>query len=198
MVSELLLQNVISVSKETIDKLGEIAPIIIIGAIWLFAAIAKAVAAGKKGRQPEPELKPSGKPHQPDFNDFVKIVRERYAAAREQVKRESEEPAVMPRPAPRPYQVPTKPARVEAETVTKLPFIEVTIPAAQPEIEKPSAEQLAPPLAEEHPAELDAAIGAMASHPYLTELAEQYTEPDGLRKAILHYEILGTPLALRE
>jgi hypothetical protein len=55
-------------------------------------------------------------------------------------------------------------------------------------------EQLAPSLAQEHPAEVD----ITSHHPYLTELAEQYTEPDGLRKAILHYEILGTPLALRE
>lgn len=128
----------------------------------------------------------------------MKIVRERYAAAREQVKREAEEPAVMPRPALKPYQVPTQPARVETGTVPKPPLVEVTIPAVQPKVEKPSAEQPAPPLAEEHPAELDAAFGATAPHPYLAELAEQYADPDGLRKAILHYEILGTPLALRE
>jgi hypothetical protein len=195
-VSGLLLQNVIGVSKETIDKLSEIAPIIIIGAIWLFGAIAKSVAAGRKGQQPEPVQKTRAKPHQPDFNDFVKMVRERYSTAREQVKRESEEPAVMPRPAPKPYQVPAQPARVVTGTVPKpkLPLVEVTIPAAQPKIEKPSMEQLAPSLAQEHPAEVD----ITSHHPYLTELAEQYTEPDGLRKAILHYEILGTPLALRE
>jgi hypothetical protein len=193
-----LLQNVIGVSKELIDKLSEIAPIIIIGAIWLFGAIAKAVAAGKKGQQPEPEQKARGKPHQPDFDDLVKIVRERYTAAREQAKWGAEEPAVMPRPTPQPYQVPAQPARVEAETVPKLPFVEVTIPAVTPKVEKPSLEQLAPSLAEEHPAESDAVISTTSPHPYLTELAEQYTEPDGLRKAILHYEILGKPLALRE
>jgi hypothetical protein len=193
-----LLQNVVGASKEIVDKLSEIAPLIIIGAIWLFAAIAKAVAAGRKGRQPEPEQKARAKPHQPDFDDFVKMVRERYSAARGQAKRGAEEPAVMPRQAPKPYQVPAQPARVETGTVPKPPLVEVTIPAAQPEVEKPSAEQLTPPLAEEHPAEPVTAIGAVVPHPYLAELAEQYADPDGLRKAILHYEILGTPLALRE
>ncbi len=193
-----MLQNVIGVSKEIIDKLSEIAPFIIIGAIWLVAAIVKAMAASRKGQQPGPEHKAKAKPRQPDFNDFVKMVRERYAAAREQIKRESEEPAVMQRPAPEPYQIPAQPARVEAETVPKLPLLEVTIPAAQPEIGKPSAEQLTPPLAEEHPVELDAAVGATVPHPYLADLAEQYADPNGLRKAILSYEILGAPLALRE
>jgi hypothetical protein len=180
-VSEPLLQNVVGVSKEIIDKLSEIAPIIIIGAIWLFGAIAKAVAAGKKGQQPEPEQKARGKPHQPDFNDFVKIVKERYSAAREQVKRESEAPA--------------QPASVVVETTPKPPLVEVTIPAAQPKIEKPSTEQLVPSLAGEQPTEM---VHTVEPHPYLADIAEQYSDPDGLRKALLHYEILGTPLALRE
>lgn len=194
-MSEPLLQNVISVSKETIDKLSEIAPFIIIGAIWLFGAIAKAVSAGRKGQQPEPEQKARGKPHQPAFDDFIKMVRERYSTAREQVKRESEEPAVMPRPVPKPYQAPTPPAGMEVANAPKPPLIEVTIPAVTPKVEKPSMEQLAPSLAEERLTDI---VHIVEPHPYLAELAEQYTDPDGLRKAILHYEILGTPLALRE
>jgi hypothetical protein len=191
-----LLQNIVGVSKEIMDKLSEIAPIIIIGAIWLFGAIAKAVAAGrKKGQQPEPEQKTRAKPHQPDFNDFVKIVRERYTAARKQAKWETEAPAVMPRPAPKPYRVPTPPAGMEVETTPKPPLIEVTIPAAQPEIEKPSAEQPVPSLVGERLTEM---VHAAEPHPYLADIAEQYSDPDGLRKALLHYEILGTPLALRE
>jgi hypothetical protein len=35
-------------------------------------------------------------------------------------------------------------------------------------------------------------------HPYLAELAKQYATQNGLRKAILNYEILGPPLALRD
>ncbi len=35
-------------------------------------------------------------------------------------------------------------------------------------------------------------------HPYLAELAEQFTHADGFRKAILNYEILGPPLSLRD
>ena len=188
-----MLQNVVGVSKEIIDKLSEIAPIIIIGAIWLFGAIAKAVAAGKKGQQPQVEQKARAKPHQPDFNDFVKIVRERYSAAREQVKRESQAPAVMPRPVPKPYQAPTPtpPPGIEVET----PLVEVTIPSVQPKIVKPSTEQLVPSLAGEQLTEM---VHTVEPHPYLSDIVEQYSDPDGLRKALLHYEILGTPLALRE
>jgi hypothetical protein len=34
--------------------------------------------------------------------------------------------------------------------------------------------------------------------PYLSELAAQYSTRDGFRKAILSYEILGPPIALRQ
>jgi hypothetical protein len=33
---------------------------------------------------------------------------------------------------------------------------------------------------------------------YLAELLSDYTDPEGLRRAILHYEILGRPLSLRD
>ncbi len=35
-------------------------------------------------------------------------------------------------------------------------------------------------------------------HHHISELAEQYSTPNGFRKAILNYEILGPPLALRD
>lgn len=40
-------------------------------------------------------------------------------------------------------------------------------------------------------------VGMKQSH-YLAELAEHYSSTDGLRKAILNYEILGPPVGLRQ
>jgi len=53
---------------------------------------------------------------------------------------------------------------------------------------------------------VESALNAKASgeveihhqHPYLAELAKQYATRDGFRRAILNYEILGPPLALRD
>jgi hypothetical protein len=57
-------------------------------------------------------------------------------------------------------------------------------------------------LTEEHPVEMTAIehhIYEQPVHkPYLPELMEQLTNPDGLRKAFLYGEIFGKPIGLRE
>lgn len=38
----------------------------------------------------------------------------------------------------------------------------------------------------------------MPESEYLSELLKDYADPEELRRAILHYEILGKPLSLRD
>ncbi|MHC4573792.1 MAG: hypothetical protein ACYS76_06625 [Planctomycetota bacterium] len=84
----------------------------------------------------------------------------------------------------------------------------VALPTLEPlEME---AEKLAPAVPLEEPRELisptmqkveerhPAGPGEMLEPDYLSEIIMDYADPDELRRAILHYEILGRPLSLRE
>jgi len=71
-----------------------------------------------------------------------------------------------------------------------------------PSEEKPMIEVPAMELPRGEPAKLSPAVSApeTAEEPeagYAAEMLFDYGEPDELKKAILHYEILGKPLALR-
>jgi hypothetical protein len=197
-----LLDKIVSDSKETIDKIMEVVPFIVIGVLWLLGAIAKTVQASKKSEQKEPQKKTVKKPRPENLADFIRIVKEQYASARAQTMKAAEKSYVAQQPSAWP-----KP-RVAA----KPPLIEVTTPAEQPVFEKPPVKEPPPALepvsltsaepAEtkvEHPAEMTtmSEIHETHPHPYLAELTKQFTDADGLRKAVLYSEILGRPVALR-
>jgi hypothetical protein len=70
-------------------------------------------------------------------------------------------------------------------------------------VEKPTLQKVEPGLQRvdaltSENAKVSGEVEIHQQHPYLAELAGQYATQDGLRKAILNYEILGPPLALRE
>jgi hypothetical protein len=218
-VFDFLTKIVADSNKELMDKISELAPIIIIGLIWLFSAIAKAVA-GKKGEQPQMEQKAKGKPAQPGFVDLIKMVRQKYSEAQEQIRKETEQgaqrfeppalssvegpaqptrpkPATVPPHQPRPqYKLSVTPGPVQIygprqmEKTIKPPLLEKTIPVAQEDIDKP-----VPSLKE---VKISETIHKLGPHPYLAELLKEYAQPNGLRKAFLNYEIFGKPLALRD
>lgn len=192
------MNNIVSDGKETIDKIMEVVPFIVIGVLWLLGAIAKTVQASKKSEQTGPQKKPSIKRQPENLADFIRIVKEQYSAAKEQAMKASGQSSVM---------------RLEAKAVPrpKPPMIEFTTPSSRTVIEKQVVEEPSPDLEpvslaqaelteikEEHPAETVSAIVEIAQSQYLRELAKQYANVDDLRKAILHYEILGPPVALRE
>jgi hypothetical protein len=195
--------RIVCAGKETIDTLKDVAPFIVIGALWLLGAIAKTVQASKKNKQTQtlPYKKPVKKRQPENLADFIRIVKEQYASAREQVTKGTGQSPVM---------------RPEAETIAKPrpPMIEVTTPAEQPVVfEKPVTKET-PQVLEpvsfspsklvetkvEHPAEMITVseIHETHPHPYLAELSQQFSDTDGLRKAVLYGEILGRPIGLRE
>jgi hypothetical protein len=193
-----LLDKIVCDGKETIDTLKKVVPFIVIGVLWLLGAIAKTVQASKKSEQPGPQKKTDIKRQPKDLADFIRVVKEQYAAAKEQATKGVEQPSVM---------------RPVSQTVTrpKSPMFEVTRAAVQPVIEKPVVKEPSPVLEsvsltaselteikEEHPAEAVSADGEIEQRPYLRELVRQYASVEDLRRAILHYEILGPSVALRE
>ena len=68
-------------------------------------------------------------------------------------------------------------------------------PAVRPEV-TPSIEPAIAPI--KGVAEDQSAAAKIPPAQYLPDLASDYADPESLRKAILHYEILGPPLSLRQ
>lgn len=205
------LNKMLSISNDT-DNLSKIAPLVIFFVIWLLGAIAKAVQKGKKGTETESS--------QVD-KEIADKIRERYAqapkkagrAVRERENEQYQPPArpSQPRMPPprRPEPIPTrKPAYPMQSTPdqevsklkvvkglekpnvgTPLPLDKPTLQKAEPDLQKIDA------LTPEN-AKVSGEVEIIHRH-YLSELAEQYSTADGFRKAILNYEILGPPVALR-
>jgi hypothetical protein len=227
------------------NNLTKLVPLVIFFVIWLFSAIAKAAQKGKKGE--EKELSKGQEKQEPGFDELAKKIRERYAAAKEQARREAEQeendgrlepPAQVPQrnAAATPYRGVPPASPTQSAAGPRPPMFEVTEVAGQPQIKKPvappmqyqegptlkvvkglqntdvgdhleiekptllkvdSALQKVDELTSEN-AKVSGEVEIHQQHPYLAELAEQFTHADGFRKAILNYEILGPPLSLRE
>lgn len=113
-------------------------------------------------------------------------------------------PAVQPerRKVMRPEPVARK-LTAKKEQVIQIPTLEqleeVELPLPRPQVQ-PDFEEL-PEFTRETVKELeDKRVGIPAETPeakYLAEISLDYDDPDKLRRAILHYEILGRPLSLR-
>jgi FtsZ-interacting cell division protein ZipA len=205
------LDKVLGADNDT-DNFTKLVPLVIFFVIWVVGAIAKA-RSGKKGVEEKPAE--SKDKHQPGFDKLAKKIRERYTTAREQARRgvEQEEneqfqpPAMAPQPKP---AIPRRPEPMappmyaqEGPTLRVVKGLEQTSVGDHLETEKPTMQKVESAL---HKVDALTSENAKASgevvihhqHPYLAELAEQYATQDGFRKAILNYEILGPPLALRD
>jgi hypothetical protein len=119
----------------------------------------------------------------------------------------------MPQPKPppprRPESVPDKEPIAppiysqEGPTLKVVDGLEWTSVGTPIKVEKPTLQKVEPDLHKvdaitSENAKVSGEVEIHQQHPYLAELAEQYATQDGFRKAILNYEILGPPLALRE
>jgi hypothetical protein len=78
-------------------------------------------------------------------------------------------------------------------------------PELKPQLTEPQIKAEKPELTEPMTATVKGLRDEQTSEPvqipeseYLSELLTDYADPDELRKAILHYEILGKPLSLRD
>ena len=200
------------------ENLGKLVPLIIFFVIWLFGAIAKAAQKGKKGTEKAAE---GQEKHELGFDDLAKKIRERYAEAQKEAggevqERENEQffpPARSPQPeTPLPRRPesgpPRKPAyQMQSTPEQEGPKLRVVKGLEEPgvgtplPVDKPILQKVEPDLQK-----LDALTSENAKvsgeveiihHHYISELAEQYSTADGFRKAILNYEILGPPVALR-
>jgi hypothetical protein len=129
------LDKVLGADNDT-DNFTKLVPLVIFFVIWLFSAIAKASQKGKKGE--EKELPEGQKKQEPSFDDLAKKIRERYAAAKEQVQREAQqggnEQFQPPAMASQPKPPPASPTQSMASP--RPPMFEVTRATGRPEVKK--------------------------------------------------------------
>jgi hypothetical protein len=170
--------------------------VIVMAAIWMIGGILKA----RKGRPDEQQRQA----HRP--------VRRPPAPGRDPMQ-QPQRPAGPAQRRPATQQVRTKfgdlraAARKFAAEAEQAFQVQTTEPKPKPQLAAPEP-QIQPEPAEgrdftgttvEGPA--DKRVTATAETPqaqHLPELLQDYADPDNLRRAILHYEILGKPLSLRD
>ena len=161
--------------------------------------------------------------HESGFDGLAKKIRERYAEAQKEAGRAAQEreneqfsppvrssqPKIPPPRGPEP--IPTrKPAyqmrntsEQEGPTLRVVRGLEQTNVRTPLAVEKPTLQKVELYLQKVDAltpknANVSSEVEIHHQHPYLAELAEQYATRDDLRRAILNYEILGPPLALRD
>ena len=200
-----LPDKILSAGQETIDKIMEVAPFIVIGILWLLGAIAKTLQSSKKGKQTIEPMKPVKKRQPEDLADFIRMVKEQYAAAKEQAAEKAEQASE------KVSQIQQAVSRQYQESYRKPPMFEVTTPPPAPTVEKPITEEPKPALeplsvtSEQFSLTGDYLSGELASPferyvlgQYMKDISSQFANAAGIRRAVIYSEVLRPPLALRD
>ena len=216
-----ILAQFILVARGNDEGWMNILVLVLVAAVYGLATILK-VKKGKKSQEQADEQKirkPQRKPESGRgvLEQFVREIQQAFEPTEDRESRPSAQPArpkvSRPQPAsagrkyaaeakqvsrPKPLIPPAKPKR---------PGLELSMPALQlqPEFEElPELQTGIEALPEVTTKAVERLVGkrkSMAEVPeskYLSEVLADFNDPEDLRMAILHYEILGRPLSLRD
>ncbi len=197
-MSNLLTQLVLA-RRSSDDGWMNILVVVVMAAIWIVGGIIKATKT-KPGDKQQPSRVPTRKP--PADGRGIQ----------QQMPGQAQRPAGPPQRPEQPLGAPQKRTMLtdlreaarkfaaEAEQAFKPQTTKSTLePALKPHIQSeatPLAEPVVAPI--KGLADKQAAAAGMPPTSHLSDLLSDYADPDKLRKAILHYEILGPPLSLRD
>ncbi len=205
------------------DSWMSILVLVLVAAVYGIGTILKAKKGKNEQEQAEEEhgRKPQRKPEggRGVLEQFVREIQRAFEPIedRDRESRPTAQPAgrktARPQPAPtvRKYaaeakQV-TRPKTISPPAKHKRPGLELSIPApqVQPDFEElPELQTGIEDLPDFTTKAVERSLGkrkGMAEVPkskYLSEVLADFTDPEDLRMAILHYEILGRPLSLRD
>ena len=215
-----LLAQFILVARGSDEGWMNILILVIVAAVYGLATILKAKKGKKAQEQSEEQQgrKPQRKPEggRGLLEQFVREIQRAVEPTEERESRPAAQPAPKKIDRPQPASTVRKYA-AEAKQVgrpkprippakAKRPGLELSMPAlqVQPNFEElPELQTGIETLPEFTTKAVERSVGkrkGMAEVPeskYLSEVLLDYADPDELRMAILHYEILGRPLALR-
>ena len=219
-MNALLAQLVQLARGKDVEGWMDILVLVIVAVVYGLATILKSKRGKKAQEQAEGEQgrKPQRKPEggRGVLEQFVREIQRAVEPTEERESRPSAQPArqkiAHPHPAPavRKYAAQAKqasqPKPIIPPAKPKRPGLKLSIPApqVQPDFEElPEIETSLEELPEFTSKTVEGLVGkrkGMAEVPeskYLSEVLLDYADPDDLRMAILHYEILGRPLSLR-
>ena len=175
---------------------------------WAIGGILKAKKnaqekkAGGQGLGPKPGIKPAegtkAKPKGP-FQQIRAAIEAELQKQRELQQQAQQARRKVVRPKPAVQKVAIKPERDTGIHAIE-PMEESRLPRAVAQFE-PNLEKLPEFTSKTVKAMGDKRTAAAARGPqarYLSEIMLDYSDPDDLKRAILHYEILGRPLSLRD
>jgi hypothetical protein len=221
-MNALLAQFILVARGKDVEGWMDILVIVLVAAVYGLATILKTKKRKKVQEQSEEQQKrtPQRKPAAGGRGVLEQFIREIQRAVEPTAERESR-PATRPAPkkvahphpapAVRKYAAEAKPAPrpqpITPPAKPKRPGFELSMPApqVQPDFEElPELQTGIEALPEFTGKTIEGLVGKrkdMAEIPeskYLSEVLLDYADPDELRMAILHYEILGRPLSLRD
>jgi hypothetical protein len=211
-MNALLLQIILARRNDDVESYMNILFIVVLAIFWLVGGIIKAKAnksrTGSKENQPR---KPARKPpvHSQEAREQMLKRLERPSDAAKAQRKQPKPATQKPRMKFADLQAAVRKFAVEAEkafeadkkdTEAKAPPVKPKPVLFEPQ-KKAETIKLIEPIdgTAKGIYEKESPEAAQTYEPeYLYELLTDYSDPDQLRRAILHYEILGKPLSLRE
>ena len=206
-MDDLLLQIILARRNNDTESWMNILFVVVLAIFWLVGGIVKAKAnksqAGKKGNLAR---KPPRKPplHSREAREQMLSRLQRPTDSAQGQHQQSRPAGQKPRMKFADLQAAVRKFAVEAEqafqATTKEPTPELKPVSKEPPIKADIVELTEPTVKT-----VKGLQNKQASEPvqipepeYLSELLTDYADPEELRRAILHYEILGKPLSLRD
>jgi hypothetical protein len=205
-MSNLLAQTILAAGSDDTERWMNIMFVVVLALFWLVGGIVKA-RANKRGAQIEQSpRKPVRKPplHSAEAREQMLSRLQRPAGSAQSRQQQSLPAASKPRMKLADLQAAVRRLAVEAEQADQVktgkfdPELEAILTEPKINIEKV---ELAEPMDKIVMGLQDTKPSEAAQTPtleYLSELLTDYSDPEELRRAILHYETLGKPLSLRD
>ncbi len=206
-MNALLLQIILARRNNDAEGWMNILFVVVLAIFWLIGGIVKAKAnkSGTGGKDNLPR-KPVRKPplHSREAREQMLKSLQRPSDSAQGQRQQPRPVTQKPRMKFADLQAAVRKFAVEAEKAFQGDTSE-TASELKPQLTEPQIKAEKPELTEPMTATVKGLRDKQASEPaqmseseYLLELLMDYSDPEELRRAILHYEILGKPLSLRD
>lgn len=203
-----ILEQIILSARRRGPEWGNILFFVFLAIFWAVSFILKAKKnlqekkGGGQGVGPKTGGKPSGAPKAKPkgvFQEIRSAIEAELQKQRELQQQAQQARRKVERPRPAVRRVSPQPEQI-AQTSTREPVKKRGLPGTIDEVE-PKIEIL-PELTDKTIKKVSdkrkAAAVQLPRSRYLSGIVKDYSDPDELKQAILHYEILGKPLSLRD
>jgi hypothetical protein len=204
-MNDLLSQIILARRNDDVESLMNILFVVVLAAFWLIGGIIKAKANKSGARNEQSPRKPTRRPpvHSKEAREKMLSRLQRPVSSTKDQRQQPRPATQKPRMKFADLQAAVRKFAVEAEKSFQADTNQQTAPEHKPILAEPTikadSEEFTEPMdktAKRFQETSDAAQSFETE--YLSELLMDYSDPDQLRRAILHYEILGKPLSLRD